>query len=142
MEEKIYGRQVNKESLAHRGLDDKQVQRYTSIREDSLYDASNLWCSHEDRPQLAIPNEDKLLASVIHEHNKEIWSVHKHDVLLQHKSDEELTEEERTHAWAIFEREEELNRLLPKNTQKNILRALFPPPKMDESEKPSATSYD
>ena len=126
MEEKIYGRQVNKESLAGRLVDAHQIERYTSTEEESLYDTTTLWSSLEHRPQIAFPEDDKLLASILLEHDEKIWSLHKHDALLQHKVDEELSEEEIKLAWATFEREEELNRILPKALQNKVLKTLFP----------------
>jgi len=49
--------------------------------------------------------EDRLLAELTDKHKDLVWSIHHHDSLLENKIDENLTEEERKHAWEEFEQE-------------------------------------
>ena len=126
MEEQIYGRQVKKESLAGRIIDEHNIERHTDKEDDSLYDTSKLHLNVVDRPQLLFPEEDKVLASVVYEHGNIVWSLHKHDNLLEHKVDEDLSKDDIEKAWTTFKEEEELKKSLSKSIQTQILRKRLP----------------
>ena len=136
MEEKIYNRQVKKESLAGHLIDKQLFERNISKEDMELYDCTNLNQNLEEKPKMSFtPDEDKLLAAVLNNEVDRIWSVHKHDDLLQHQVDENLSEEEVQQAWQIFQQEEELKRLLPKKAQREMLDNLFAKPTKDHSTK-------
>ena len=126
MEEKIYDRQVRKESLAGRLIDEHQIERYIRIEEDYLYCTKNLHVDVNNKPPTFFPEDDFLLASVLNESTDSIWSVHKHDALLEHKLDEDLSEEEQNAAWASFKEAENLRKKLPKMVQNQIIKELLP----------------
>uniref|UniRef100_UPI00358FFE51 transcriptional regulator ATRX-like n=1 Tax=Myxine glutinosa TaxID=7769 RepID=UPI00358FFE51 len=105
MEEKIYDRQVTKQSLSFRVVDQQQVERHFTMHE-----LSELYCFEPDhlddpntkkkkRPTLRLP-KDRILAELLQESKHSIVEYHEHDSLLDHKQEEELTEEERKAAWA------------------------------------------
>ena len=137
MEEAIYQRQVQKESLAGHLIDEQLFERCISKEDMMLYDLKSLNEEPEDKPKMNfIPDEDKLLAAVLNDESNNIWSVHKHDDLLQHQVGEILSEEETRQAWMIFQQEEALNanlkRLLPKKEQKKIVQNLFAKPSKNQ----------
>ena len=111
MEENIYNRQVKKESLAGHVVDEQLFPRCISKEDMALYDFTNLNQELKERPNIMFPDEDRLLAAVLSEESDKIWSVHKHDDLLQHQLDEHLSEAEVQHAWEIFQQEEEFERM-------------------------------
>ena len=115
MEEKIYYRQVKKESLAGHLIDKQLFERCISEEDMDLYDCTNLNQDLEEKPKMSFtPGEDKLLAAVLNNEVDRIWSVHKHDDLLQHQMDEHLSEEEVQQAWQLFQQEEEVKMEKPK----------------------------
>ncbi|CAF1376548.1 unnamed protein product, partial [Rotaria sordida] len=106
MEEKIYQRQVVKQSVSKRVIDDHQIDRHftrTDIKE--LYDfqleelpkaQSTATCPTESNTDLNPPEpEDRLLFDLLNEHRSWIYSYHSHDSLLENKVDENLSPEER-----------------------------------------------
>merc|ERR1719483_695292 len=100
MEEKIYDRQVTKQSLSARVVDEQQIERHFTMNELSeLY-------TYQDEPNehLKIP-ADKLLAELIIKHKDAIGKIHEHDTLLEHQVNEEISEEERKAAWEEYENE-------------------------------------
>jgi len=100
MEEKIYDRQVTKQSLSARVVDEQQIERHFTMNELSeLY-------TYKDEPNehLKIP-ADKLLAELIIKHKDAIGKIHEHDTLLEHQVNEEISEEERKAAWEEYENE-------------------------------------
>ena len=101
MEEKIYERQVTKQSLSARVVDEQQIERHFTMNElAELYEFKDEPLS--DRPIPAVP-EDRLLAELLEKHKTVIWSVSNHDSLLENQVDQNLTEEERKSAWEEFE---------------------------------------
>lgn len=130
MEEKIYERQVTKETLAQRVIDERQIDRhFTSddlqelyrFKPDRLDDANR-----EKRPTPAVP-KDLILAELLSSQKEWIVQYHEHDSLLENRPDEELSEEERKNAWEEYEREKRglgtLYRTIPPNCGLNIMRA-------------------
>ncbi|CAN0345044.1 unnamed protein product [Lampetra fluviatilis] len=109
MEEKIYDRQVTKESLSFRVVDQQQVERHFTMNELSeLYtfeperlDEPN---KKKKRPTPRLP-KDKILAEMLQNNRDQIVEYHEHDSLLDHKEEEALTEEERKAAWTEYEAE-------------------------------------
>jgi len=103
MEEKIYDRQVTKQSLAARVVDEQQIESHFTMNElAELYEFNDEPMSA--RPTPVVP-EDRLLAEVVDKHKVAVWNIHKHDSLLENKVDENLTEEERKAAWDEYEQE-------------------------------------
>ena len=104
MEEKIYQRQVTKQSLSQRVIDEHQLDRhFTSAELRELY-------SFEPETydtQRPLPNmpEDNLFKSVLLQCRQWIVKYHEHDSLLENKIDEGLSETERRAAWEEYERE-------------------------------------
>ncbi|OWF43774.1 Transcriptional regulator ATRX [Mizuhopecten yessoensis] len=110
MEEKIYERQVTKQSLSQRVVDEHQIERhFTShdlqvlytFKPDRLDDPNR-----EEKPTPELP-KDHMLAEMLQSHKEWICCYHKHDSLLENQISEELTEEERQAAWKEFEEEKQ-----------------------------------
>eukprot|EP00092_Neocalanus_flemingeri_P000058 GFUD01000060.1.p1 GENE.GFUD01000060.1~~GFUD01000060.1.p1 ORF type:complete len:332 (-),score=113.34 GFUD01000060.1:286-1137(-) len=103
MEEKIYDRQVTKQSLSARVVDEQQIERHFTMNELSeLYEFKDEPLS--DRPIPAVP-QDRLLAELVDKHKELVWSIKNHDSLLEAQVDENLTEEDRKAAWEEYEQE-------------------------------------
>jgi transcriptional regulator ATRX len=107
MEEKIYQRQVTKQSLAQRVIDEHQIDRHFTSQE-----LRELYAFEPDDHKLSsdvlfnMP-EDDLLKELLSTHKQWISKYHEHDSLLENKIDEGLTEEERAAAWAEYERDKD-----------------------------------
>ncbi|XP_072285341.1 transcriptional regulator ATRX-like isoform X2 [Pyxicephalus adspersus] len=111
MEEKIYDRQVTKQSLSFRVVDQQQIERHFTMNEltelytfePDLMDDSN----PEQRRGREIPKlpKDTVFAELLQICKENIVTYHEHDSLLDHKEEEELTEEERKAAWDEYEAE-------------------------------------
>jgi transcriptional regulator ATRX len=103
MEEKIYERQIIKQSLACRVIDEQQIQRHFKASE-----LSELYVYNPDRnteqPTPVLP-KDRLLAELLIKHKKYIVNYHEHDSLLENKPEEEMTEEEKQMAWNEYEQD-------------------------------------
>ncbi|KAK9393748.1 transcriptional regulator ATRX [Crotalus adamanteus] len=111
MEDKIYDRQVTKQSLSFRVVDQQQVERHFTMNEltelytfepDLLDDPNSEKKKKRDTPMLP---KDTVLAELLQIQKEHIVGYHEHDSLLDHKEEEELTEEERKAAWAEYEAE-------------------------------------
>jgi len=103
MEEKIYDRQVTKQSLSARVVDEHQIESHFTMNDlVELYE-------YKDEPLSAKPipivPEDRLLAELLDKHKDMVWNVHNHDSLLENKVDENLNDEDRKRAWEEFENE-------------------------------------
>ncbi|XP_073717334.1 ATRX chromatin remodeler, like [Misgurnus anguillicaudatus] len=102
MEQKIYERQVAKQSLSSRVLDQQQIQRhFTQSQLNELYRFQpNLQPSiHTQAPV------DEVLMFLLQSCGQLIVSYHEHDSLLDHREEEELSEEERRAAWDEYRAE-------------------------------------
>lgn len=116
MEEKIYQRQIAKESLSQRVIDEKQMERHFTDRElremyefkPDIYDADN--------QQVPIMPSDDLLKHLLSDCKKWISRYHEHDSLLENLLDEGLSEEERKAAWAEYEAEKLILKDVPNAT--------------------------
>ena len=83
MEEKIYDRQVTKQSLAARVVDEQQIERHFTMGElAELYEYIEEPLSAKPTP--SVP-EDRLLAELVDKHKELIWKFHHHDSLLENK---------------------------------------------------------
>lgn len=103
MESKIYDRQIIKQSLSHRVIDEHQIQRHFKASEVSeLYTFADV---EEKECQVPILPKDRLLADMLLKHKSLIITYHEHDSLLVNDPTENLSEEERLTAWAEYERD-------------------------------------
>ncbi|ESO93813.1 hypothetical protein LOTGIDRAFT_105088 [Lottia gigantea] len=105
MEEKIYERQVTKQSLSQRVVDEHQIERHFTAN-----DLQELYAFRPDR--LDDPNrvektpilpKDTLLAELLKSEKDWIVTYHEHDSLLENKLGDALSEEERKSAWEEYE---------------------------------------
>ncbi|KAH7426145.1 hypothetical protein KP509_11G086900 [Ceratopteris richardii] len=112
-EEKIYKRQVAKESLAARVLDAQQIERHSKMDELRVLfkldeHANEQSTSNMGRTSNTLdhdPPEDDIMTSLLIDHRpKWIVGIHKHDTLLEDREDEKLTVEEQELAWEKFRR--------------------------------------
>ncbi|KAJ8338353.1 hypothetical protein SKAU_G00373190 [Synaphobranchus kaupii] len=111
MEEKIYDRQVAKQSLSFRVVDQQQIERHFTMNEltelyafepDGLDDPNSEKKSKRATPMLP---KDPFLAEMLQSLKEHIVGYHEHDSLLDHKEEEALSEEDRKAAWAEYEAE-------------------------------------
>ncbi|XP_070773018.1 transcriptional regulator ATRX-like [Enoplosus armatus] len=110
MEEKIYDRQVTKQSLSNRVVDQQQIERHFTLFEltelytfePDLLDDPN---SKKSKRTTSVVPKDTVLAQLLQTCKDQIVSFHEHESLLDHKQDEELSEAERKAAWAEYEAE-------------------------------------
>ncbi|KAA0716657.1 Transcriptional regulator ATRX [Triplophysa tibetana] len=102
MEQKIYERQVAKQSLSSRVLDHQQIQRHFTHSElNELYRFQpDLQPSKHTQAPL-----DEVLVLLLQSCGHLIVSYHQHDSLLDHREEEELSEEERRVAWDEYRAE-------------------------------------
>uniref|UniRef100_A0AAQ6AG63 DNA helicase n=1 Tax=Amphiprion ocellaris TaxID=80972 RepID=A0AAQ6AG63_AMPOC len=113
MEEKIYERQVTKQSLSFRVVDQQQIERHFTMNElaelytfepDLLDDPSGKK-SKKATPMLP---KDPILAEILQNSKDHVVCYHEHDSLLDHKEEEALSEEDRKAAWAEYEAEKKV----------------------------------
>ena len=104
MEEKIYQRQVNKQSLSQRVLDEHQLDRHFTSQElaDLYRFEPDVYTGTSERP---IMPKDDLLKQLLLDCKQWIHKYHEHDSLLENKLDQGLSEEERKLAWEEYEHE-------------------------------------
>ncbi|XP_068572457.1 transcriptional regulator ATRX-like isoform X2 [Cebidichthys violaceus] len=108
MEEKIYDRQVTKQSLSNRVVDQQQIKRHFTFFElTELYtfepDLLDDPTSKKSKRTTSVFPKDKILAQLLQTCKDQIVSFHEHGSLLDHKQEEELSEAERKDAWAEYE---------------------------------------
>ncbi|XP_050296159.1 transcriptional regulator ATRX homolog isoform X2 [Anthonomus grandis grandis] len=102
MEMKIYERQVTKQAISKRVIDEQQIDRHYSQNDIQELYMTDL--EPTDRPIPLVP-KDVLLGELLQKHEEQIYKYHEHQTLLENKQDEELNEEERKAAWDEFENE-------------------------------------
>lgn len=102
MEEKIYDRQVTKQAISKRVIDEQQIDRH--YKENDLMELYSFNFDDPERPVPIFP-KDRLFAEVLDEYPKILFKYHEHDSLLENKEEETLNEEERKAAWDEFEQE-------------------------------------
>uniref|UniRef100_A0A7N6FH84 DNA helicase n=1 Tax=Anabas testudineus TaxID=64144 RepID=A0A7N6FH84_ANATE len=110
MEEKIYERQVTKQSLSFRVVDQQQIERHFTMNELAelyTFEPDLLDDPSEKKSKKATPMlpKDPVLAEILHNNKDQIVCYHEHDSLLDHKEEEALSEEDRKAAWAEYEAE-------------------------------------
>lgn len=110
MEDKIYDRQIAKQSLSFRVVDQQQIERHFTMNElTELYtfEPDQLDDPSEKKSKRATPvlPKDPFLAELLHSYKDHIVGYHEHDSLLDHKEEEALSEEDRKAAWAEYEAE-------------------------------------
>lgn len=104
MEEKIYERQVTKQAISKRVIDEQQIDRHYKENDlQELYRYDNIE-PEEARPTPALP-KDRLFAELLKKFEVLLYKYHEHDSLLENKEAETLNEEERKAAWDEFEQE-------------------------------------
>lgn len=108
MEERIYQRQVTKQSLSQRVIDEHQIDRhFTSQEIRELYNFEpDVW-DGSDSMAYDIPDDD-LLKSLLMSCKRWICKYHEHDSLLENKLNEGLSEEDRKAAWEEYENEKRI----------------------------------
>lgn len=103
MEMKIYERQVTKQAISKRVIDEQQIDRHYNQN-----DLQELYKSEfepvEERPIPLVP-KDVLLGEMLQKYDTIIYKYHEHQSLLENKEEECLNEEERKAAWEEFENE-------------------------------------
>ncbi|KAI3724262.1 hypothetical protein L2E82_36033 [Cichorium intybus] len=119
MEEKIYKRQVTKESLSARVVDRQQVHRTISKEEmlhlfafgddeslNTSYNKVDLLSGTTQSPLLhSTVSSDKFMEVLLSKHHpKWIANYHEHESLLQENEDEKLSKEEQDMAWEVYRR--------------------------------------
>ncbi|XP_013408258.1 transcriptional regulator ATRX [Lingula anatina] len=110
MEEKIYQRQVSKQSLAQRVVDEQQIERHFSAADlAELYSFKPERLDDPERKKKPTPKlpKDKILAELLSTRQDWLVGYHEHDSLLQNIEEETLTEEERKTAWEEYENEKQ-----------------------------------
>lgn len=103
MEEKIYERQVTKQAISKRVLDEQQIDRH--YKENDLMELYTHDLEPEKERELPLLPKDRLLADLLRRFDHLIYKYHEHDSLLENKEEETLNEEERKAAWEEFEAE-------------------------------------
>ena len=99
MEEKIYDRQVAKQSLSARVIDKHQIEAHVTRGElEELYYFND---EPTEKPAFNVP-KDMLLAKIVEKHDDLMWNIHSHDSLLENQVNENLTEEQRQRALDEF----------------------------------------
>ena len=108
MEQKIYDRQVTKQSLSLRVIDEKQIGRHfthSQLRELFKYTPTPLPQEGEEpeEAECEVPTADLIFARVLKKlRPKWVVKYHTHDSLLEHIYDEELSKEEQDAAWKAY----------------------------------------
>lgn len=103
MEEKIYERQVTKQAISKRVIDEQQIDRH--YNQNDLQELYNYDLEQDDERILPILPKDRLFAEMLKKYEDVIYKYHEHDTLLENKEEETLGEEERKQAWEEFEAE-------------------------------------
>uniref|UniRef100_A0A3P8XFY5 DNA helicase n=1 Tax=Esox lucius TaxID=8010 RepID=A0A3P8XFY5_ESOLU len=123
MEEKIYDRQVAKQSLSFRVVDQQQIERHFTMNElTELYtfepDLLDDPTGKKSKRSTPVLPKDPFLAELLHSNKEQIVGYHEHDSLLDHKEEEALSEEDRKAAWAEYEAEKKVLELINQGRQK------------------------
>ncbi|XP_053400537.1 transcriptional regulator ATRX-like [Mercenaria mercenaria] len=108
MEEKIYERQVTKQSLSQRVVDEHQIERhFTSADLQELYKFQPERLDDPEKKSRPLPMlpKDHMLAELMTNNKEWIVTYHEHDSLLENVVEQELTEEEKKAAWEDYEDE-------------------------------------
>ncbi|KAJ6224252.1 hypothetical protein RDWZM_002797 [Blomia tropicalis] len=112
MESKIYKRQIQKQSISLRVVDECQIERH--YKDDDLRELYTLESDDTDLPLLP-PTDDPLLCKVMAKFRKSIYSYHSHNSLLENLPGEKLSQAEELEAWKEFEESSSRPSLPPQN---------------------------
>ncbi|XP_072392281.1 uncharacterized protein XNP isoform X2 [Diabrotica undecimpunctata] len=107
MEMKIYERQVTKQAISKRVIDEQQIDRH--YNQNDLQELYKGDLEPTDRPLPMVP-KDVLLGEMLQKYENVIFKYHLHQSLLENKEAEGLNEEERKAAWEEFENEKVLRK--------------------------------
>ena len=107
MENRIYDRQIVKQALAMRVVDDQQIVRH--FKENEIAELYKFEPEPETE-QIPLVPKDKLLADILRSEktSKLVVNYHEHDSLLENRPEEDLPDEERNAAWKEYEDERKL----------------------------------
>lgn len=103
MEEKIYERQVTKQAISKRVIDEQQIDRH--YNQNDLMELYKYELEPDEERMLPILPKDRLFAEMLKKYEDIIYKYHEHDTLLENKEEETLNEEDRKQAWEEFEAE-------------------------------------
>lgn len=103
MEEKIYERQVTKQAISKRVIDEQQIDRH--YKENDLQELYRYELVPTEARSIPSLPKDRLFAELFKKYDEIIYKFHEHDSLLENKEEETLNEEERKAAWDEFEAE-------------------------------------
>ncbi|CAL8362524.1 unnamed protein product [Lota lota] len=127
MEEKIYDRQVAKQSLSFRVVDQQQIERHFTLFELTelyMFEPDMLDDPHSKKSKRTTTTTKKpadvVLSELLKSCKEQIVSYHEHETLLDHKADEELSEAERKAAWAEYEAEPKPGALPLQNSEPEV----------------------
>lgn len=113
MEEKIYDRQVTKQSLSMRVVDEKQIGRHFSfsqLQELFVYTPPPPPPASPSSEAYEIPESDIIFRNLLDKLRPHcIVGYHTHDSLLEHIFDEELSAEEQKLAWDSYNMQKEMD---------------------------------
>ncbi|TRZ02070.1 hypothetical protein DNTS_016491, partial [Danionella cerebrum] len=130
MEQKIYERQVAKQSLSFRVLDQQQIQRHfthSQLHELYSFQPDLQPSQHTETPA------DEVLSRLLESCGQLIVNYHEHNSLLDHREEEELSEEERRAAWDEYRAEKTASVAKPSEAGSNQeLQASVPKPSAAE----------
>ncbi|XP_063705837.1 transcriptional regulator ATRX homolog [Culicoides brevitarsis] len=105
MEEKIYERQVTKEAISKRVIDEQQIDRH--YKEKDIMQLYSYDLEPETSSETPLLPKDRLFADILSEYPNLIYRYHEHDSLLENKEEETLDEEERKAAWEEYNSEKD-----------------------------------
>lgn len=104
MEEKIYERQVTKEAISKRVIDEQQIDRHYKEKDIMQLYSFDLDPEVSETPLLP---KDRLFADILSEYPNLLFRYHEHDSLLENKEEETLDEDERKAAWEEYNTEKD-----------------------------------
>ncbi|KAH9517068.1 hypothetical protein DERF_007768 [Dermatophagoides farinae] len=96
MENRVYQRQISKQSISGRVVDLNQIRRhFTRMELEELY----TFTEKPDKIEIPIVPVDQLLAKLLKKHLNKIISYHDHDFLLENLPEEQLSNDDKLLAW-------------------------------------------
>lgn len=105
MEEKIYERQVTKEAISKRVIDEQQIDRH--YRQEDIMELYATDLEPEKPTETPLLPKDRLFADILTQLPNLVFRYHEHDSLLENKEEETLDEDERKAAWEEYNNEKE-----------------------------------